>query len=119
MNATADVPRSTGPTWDERIKRAAEQGEFTDSDRSAALCWRTCAIGEKHPPVGRVFDRMGYSVQYGPKGADPEVEQAYELGMAFVAAVETNNTAKATELLQQIEALDGQLEGQLDMVVDE
>ena len=88
-------------TWRERVNR----GSFSKEDHDDAASWATCAVGEQHskfPSVVEYSDPIPANWQWRIGGPTDDI--LLDLGCDLFAAVSSNDSAKAGQFLDQIEA---------------
>jgi hypothetical protein len=91
-------------TWTERLQAAVKRGKFTARDMKLAGDWGTCAVGEaprKVTGVEVVIPNYDPTEKYT---AGPLDGALYDLGSAFMDAVEADQVGKAVDLNIQITA---------------
>lgn len=81
----------TATNWKGRIREAANRGFFTHDDIKRAMSWAYCDIGER-PDI----ERMTATCR-------PMDEKLYELGTAFMYAVQLHDPANAAAIDTEID----------------
>ena len=80
--------------WKIRIQHAKIRERFTDEDKTRALDWITCAVGEK----------LGHNKEL----IDKETKSGYALlkfGSEFYKAVKVSNISKAKRIYDEIQTI--------------
>jgi hypothetical protein len=84
--------------WRRSIKRAMTGSGFTDTERSEAMSWTSCAVGEAHFQHPRL-------VKYRKDAGHPKPDdlRLLGLGVEFYYAVESDDPFRAADLYGQIQ----------------